>query len=107
MPTVSPDTVYRTLAFLEANGLIRKLSRLCGSARFDANLQQHHHFICTECGGAWDFYSEELDSFSPPAEVATLGVVSSVHAELYGICTACQALKDRDKQRSERRQPDE
>lgn len=91
MPTVSADTVYRTLAFLEDNGLIRKLSRLHGSARFDANLCKHHHFICTQCGGAWDFYSEELDRFSPPPEVAMLGDVESVHAELHGICNACRA----------------
>jgi len=93
MPTVSPDTVYRTLAFLEANGLLQKLSRLHGSARFDANVQKHHHFVCTECGGAWDFYSDELDHFSPPPEVATLGAVRSVHAQLHGICRACQTAK--------------
>jgi len=93
MPTVSADTVYRTLAFLEENGLIQKLSRRHGSARFDANVQKHHHFVCTECGGAWDFYSEELDHFSPPPEVAAMGEVRSVQAELHGICTACQAAK--------------
>lgn len=95
MPTVSPDTVYRTLAFLEENGLIRKLSRLHGSARFDANVRAHHHFVCTECGGAWDFYSEELDAFAPPPEVAALGCVQSVHAELHGICAACQTAASR------------
>ena len=90
MPTVSSDTVYRTLAFLEENGLVRKLSRLHGAARFDANLRKHHHFVCTECGGAWDFCCEELDRFIPPPEVADLGTVSSVHAELHGICNSCR-----------------
>lgn len=90
MPTVSADTVYRTLAFLEEHGLIRKLSILHGSARFDANVQQHHHFICTECGGTWDFYSEELDRFAPPSEVLALGEVESVRAELHGVCRACR-----------------
>ena len=93
MPTVSVDTVYRTLTFLEENGLIRKVSRLHGSARFDANVRKHHHFVCTECGGIWDFQSEELDNFPAPAEAATLGAVASVHAELHGICTACQAAE--------------
>lgn len=95
LPTVSPDTVYRTLAFLEENGLIRKLSRLSGSSRFDANVGKHHHFVCTECSGAWDFCSAELDRFRPPPEVATLGAVVSVHAELHGVCAACQAAKAR------------
>lgn len=90
MPTVSVDTVYRTLAFLEEHGLVRKLSQLHGSARYDANLRQHHHFICKECGGAWDFYSEELDSFPAPASVQALGAVTELHAELHGICNACR-----------------
>jgi len=93
MPTVSVDTVYRTLAFLEENGLIRKVSRLHGSVRFDANMQKHHHFVCTKCGGVWDFYSEELDNYPAPSEVAMLGDVASVHAELHGICTACQTTQ--------------
>jgi Fur family peroxide stress response transcriptional regulator len=93
MPTVSVDTVYRTLAFLEENALILKVSRLAGSARFDANVRKHHHFVCTQCGGIWDFYSEELDSFQAPPEVAALGDVASVHAELHGICSACQGAR--------------
>lgn len=96
MPTVSVDTVYRTLAFLEDNGLIRKVSRLHGSARFDANVRQHHHFVCTECGGIWDFYSEALDSFPPPPEVEEMGEVASVHAELHGICAACRAAAEEE-----------
>lgn len=94
MPTVSVDTIYRTLAFLEENGLIQKVSRLHGSARFDANVQKHHHVVCTECGGVWDFYSEELNNFPVPVEVAPLGDVGSVHAELHGTCAACQAAKE-------------
>ncbi len=93
MPTVSADTVYRTLAFLEQHGLIRKLSRLHGAARYDANIKRHHHFICTACGGAWDFYNDDLDRFPPPPEVQALGTVSSVHAELHGICRECRAGK--------------
>ncbi len=91
MPTVSADTVYRTLAFLEDNGLIQKLSRLHGCARYDANLRKHHHFVCVKCGAAWDFYCEKLDTFAVPDEVTNLGTVESLHAELHGICKACQA----------------
>jgi Fur family peroxide stress response transcriptional regulator len=91
MPTVALDTVYRTLKFLEEAGLIQRLSRLHGSARFDGNIRQHHHYVCTECGRVWDFYSPELDRMQGPREVAELGAVKSFHAELHGVCTACQA----------------
>lgn len=90
MPTVSADTVYRTLTFLEAHGLIQKVNRLHGSARFDANLRRHHHFVCSNCGGIWDVYSDEFSSLTPPSEVSRLGTITMVHVELYGICRACQ-----------------
>jgi Fur family transcriptional regulator, peroxide stress response regulator len=108
MPTVSPDTIYRTLAFLEQNGLIRKLSRLHGASRFDANVEKHHHFVCTECGGAWDVYSETLDHLTAPPEAARLGAVTSIHTELHGVCTACQAAKAKARShRSKRHEPRE
>jgi len=95
MPTVSLDTVYRTLAFLEENGLIQKVSRVHSSARFDANTLKHHHFICTECGGIWDFYSNDLDRFQLPTEAAALGAVTSVQVELRGVCAACRAARNK------------
>ncbi len=55
---LSRDTVYRTLATLEDGGLIRKVEPLSGSTRYDANLDRHHHFVCTACGKVHDFYSE-------------------------------------------------
>lgn len=105
MPTVSLDTVYRTLKFLEEMGLVQRLSKLHGSARFDANLRPHHHFVCTRCGKVWDFYSEALDPLRGPTEVGELGSVASFHAELHGVCTACQAAKANV--RKQRRKPRE
>lgn len=91
MPTVSLDTVYRTLRFLEEAGLVQRLSRLHGSARFDANLRQHHHFVCRRCGKVMDFYSEALDQLRGPPELGELGTVESFHAEVHGVCKACES----------------
>ena len=62
MPTVSMDTVYRTLWWLKDLGLITILGPARERARFDANLRRHHHFVCTQCGLTRDFYSDELDN---------------------------------------------
>ena len=45
MPTVSMDTVYRTLWWLKELGLIKTLGPPRERTRFDANLSRHHHFI--------------------------------------------------------------
>lgn len=93
MPTVSLDTVYRTLALLEQGHLISRVEVLPARVRFDANTDHHHHFICTECGLIRDFYSRELEDFSTPVSVRRLGDVKTIHIQLRGVCKACAAQK--------------
>jgi len=49
IPTVSLDTVYRTLWLLKDLGLVVPLHSSRERTRFDANLENHHHFICSQC----------------------------------------------------------
>jgi Fur family peroxide stress response transcriptional regulator len=89
VPAISRDTVYRTLATLEEHGLVRKAEILAGKGRYDANMDRHHHFVCTECGLVRDFYCETLDALPIPKSVATLGRVESSHVQLRGLCAGC------------------
>jgi len=91
MPTISRDTVYRTLATLETAGLIHKVQPLVESARYDANMRQHHHFICTQCGRISDFYSTALNDLPIPESLHELGIIASAHVEVRGTCSACAA----------------
>ncbi len=50
MPTVSLDTVYRTLGWLKELGLIKTLGPPRERTRFDANLCNHHDFVCVPAG---------------------------------------------------------
>jgi len=90
MPTVSLDTVYRTLWMLHDLGLVMTLGPQRDRARFDANLDQHHHFVCVRCGLVRDFESEALAHLPLPASVAALGSVQDAHVEVRGTCGACQ-----------------
>ncbi|HNS23110.1 MAG TPA: transcriptional repressor [Sedimentisphaerales bacterium] len=76
MPSISRDTVYRTLSTLEDEGLVRKVEPLFESARYDANLDRHHHFICTVCGLVSDFYSQALDDLLILRSVEALGEIA-------------------------------
>ena len=70
VPTVSLDTVYRTLWLLDDLGLVRTLGPRRESVRFDANLEHHHHYVCVRCGLARDLDSAALDALRvPEAEV--------------------------------------
>jgi Fur family transcriptional regulator, peroxide stress response regulator len=94
IPTVSLDTVYRTLALLEKLHLISRVHVLSERTRFDANTRPHHHFVCTRCGLIRDFSSPETDHFEVPHEVRSWGSVDSVHLELRCICSPCALIEN-------------
>ena len=95
LTNVSLDTVYRTLGLLEELGLLSKVDVLCDRARFDANREQHHHFVCIQCGAIRDFVRPEWDRCSVPEAVKAMGEVRSMHVQLRGVCAACAAKKRR------------
>jgi Fur family transcriptional regulator, peroxide stress response regulator len=89
IPTVSLDTVYRTLWLLDGLGLITTLGPRRESVRFDPNLEHHHHYVCVQCGRAKDFESADLNVLTIPASVKKFGSIMTTHVEVRGLCAAC------------------
>ena len=93
MPTVSLDTVYRTLWLLNDLGLVVTLGMSRERTRFDANLKSHHHFVCTRCGYTRDFDCDELNDVSLPDALGQFGEVETTHFEVRGVCRQCAEIK--------------
>ena len=91
VPTISLDTVYRTLWLLTDLGLITMVGPPRERARFDANLRRHHHFVCRRCGLIRDFYSDAFDELPLPEAVTAIGLVETTHVEAEGVCRACSS----------------
>ena len=89
MPTVSLDTVYRTLWLLHDLGLATTLGPQRDGVRFDANLSHHHHYVCVRCGLVRDFESHNLNSLRLPESVTHIGSVVDAHVEVRGVCALC------------------
>ena len=89
IPTVSLDTVYRTLWLLDGLGLITTLGPRRESVRFDPNLEHHHHYVCVQCGLARDFESADLNVLTIPAPVKKFGSVVATQVEVRGVCAGC------------------
>jgi Fur family peroxide stress response transcriptional regulator len=89
MPTVSLDTVYRTLWLLNDLALVSTLGPKREVVRFDANLTHHHHYVCVRCGLVRDFESDELNGLRIPESVAELGSIAATHVEVRGVCRRC------------------
>ena len=94
MPTISFDTVYRTLSFLEEHGLIHRVAATGERARFDGNHALHHHFICTECGKIIDFESARFDAIDLPEEVGEFGTAKTQQLQVFGICRDCEMRRE-------------
>jgi Fur family peroxide stress response transcriptional regulator len=90
VPTISLDTVYRTVAALADLGLVSRVNLTAGATRYDPEVARHHHFVCTRCGLIRDVYSAALDGVEAPKEISALGAVESVRVQLSGICKECK-----------------
>src|SRR5438309_10764756 len=93
MPTLSLATVYKTLDVLAGIGAVRPVSRLGARGRWDANLEPHHHLVCTSCGTVTDVAEPRLEAAARPA--AALAARHGFEAagqsvEIVGRCAACR-----------------
>ena len=89
LPTLSLDTIYRTLATFEKHGLICRVETVKSQARFEAEMGEHHHIICNKCGKISDFQWNSFDRTGLPDEIAKWGSISKRNATLHGICSQC------------------
>ncbi len=88
LPNVSLATVYRNLNLLVESGEINEV--LCdGQLRFDANKDEHFHFICRSCKGIYDI--DEARVSSPDFKLPRGYLVQDVRMDFYGVCPNCQA----------------
>lgn len=90
VPTISLDTVYRTLATLVDLALVARVAATAGPARYDANSARHHHFVCTRCGLIRDVIDREFEAVRTPQGIAALGSVESIEVQLHGVCIDCE-----------------
>ena len=95
VPTISLDTVYRTVGALVELGLVNRVNATPGPTRYDANTRRHHHFVCTRCGLIADVYSADLDGIKVPEEAVRLGTIESVKVQLRGFCRDCEQKENR------------
>jgi Fur family peroxide stress response transcriptional regulator len=90
MPTISLRTVYQTLNDLAAMGEVRQLTLGPGSARFDPNLDAHHHLVCERCGQVVDVYADVSGLEVAPDQRHGF-TVTTTQVVFRGLCPACSA----------------
>ena len=90
-PDLSLATVYKALHAFTRAGLVHEVSVAGDNARrFDANLDAHHHVVCTVCHEVRDLYDAGLDGVRAPAMPAGFEP-RAVSVNVLGRCARCSA----------------
>lgn len=89
-PMLSLNTVYYTLSALKDAGLLAEVPVQHAPARFDANMEIHHHLVCLGCGKLEDVYDDSLDRLTLTGQNARGYEIRSHRVEFRGYCGDCR-----------------
>ena len=88
-PRASRATIYNTLNALRDAGLVHEVYMDDAVARFDANLDQHHHFVCRICDRLEDVPFDAVGEL-PARKLERGQMVENYEIVMRGVCAACQ-----------------
>jgi Fur family peroxide stress response transcriptional regulator len=91
IPSISLATVYKNLRTFLDTGLLREVSPMHGSLRVDANTEDHHHLVCTECRRVIDLGEDDLEPARLRRPLPEGFVLKRCAVEFYGLCPRCAA----------------
>lgn len=87
MPSISLATVYNCLETMVGSGLVKAVHVDREPTRFCANLREHGHFHCTECGHVSDIeFSQNRDK---EWKLPSGFLVTQHNVTLRGLCPDC------------------
>jgi Fur family ferric uptake transcriptional regulator len=92
-PDIHLSTVYRTLRWLEQEGLVssRWFEGDRRQERFDPALPiEHHHFLCNQCNKVIEFDHHLVDAIVQQFEVDFNAQIEATTLVLYGTCVDCR-----------------
>ncbi|NTU97655.1 MAG: transcriptional repressor [Chlorobiaceae bacterium] len=95
-PTISFDTVNRTLLTFAEIGVIETVESHSGVRRFETDTAPHHHLHCVVCGQIIDFCDPELDEIRVPDQVREGFTVLGTRVVIRGICRKCAGVAGKD-----------
>lgn len=88
-PTISLDTVNRTLLTLADMGLAFVVEGSGEAKRYDANQDNHQHFKCIRCKRIMDFHHLPFDEVPTPAGLKKRFKVLRKTVYFEGLCDQC------------------
>ena len=91
-PRASRATIYNTLNALRDAGLVHEIYVDDAVARYDANLDPHHHFVCRVCDRLEDVPARLLSASLSDVTPGRGYSVETYEVVMRGVCVACNRL---------------
>jgi len=90
-PSISFNTVYKTVQIFEAAGLLQRFNTGANIYRYDANVKPHPHVICLSCGRVDDMeeFPNQLEELLKKAALSSPYEIKFVNLHFYGYCPQC------------------
>jgi len=90
-PSISFNTVYKTVQSFEESGLLQRFNTGENVYHYDANVRPHPHFICLSCGKVDDMdeFPDSLEDFMSKAAMSSSYKMKFVNLHFYGYCPQC------------------
>ena len=93
LPNISLGTVYRNLALLESEGIIRKVPVGDNHEHFDGDTSGHSHFYCKECEQITDIFIDTAKTLKQVEEETGSRVDLGTYT-FVGVCKNCLSGKN-------------
>ncbi len=90
LPSISLDTVNRTLLTLSEIGAAFVVEGSGDAKRFDGNMENHQHFKCVKCKRIVDFYHKPFENIRVPVSIGKKFKVLRKGVYFEGICDICR-----------------
>jgi Fur family peroxide stress response transcriptional regulator len=87
---VSRTTVYRVLDTLVSIGVAKRISNPHSTARYDGDMQRHHHLTCTQCGTVYDLHDPALNSLQVSRDNGNGFEIMDYSITFTGLCARCR-----------------
>lgn len=88
LPNISQGTVYRVLNNFKNKGEVQIIETK-DIVHFDADISDHAHFICEECGNVYDVINECSGCNILKNRKIKVGKINNYQIKFYGKCKKC------------------
>lgn len=90
IPNISLGTVYRNFDILSEEDLVKKLEFPHTQRRYDGNIKNHYHVLCTKCGRVDDLVTMGVDDIEELLGVRSYYKITGHRLKFFGICPDCK-----------------